>query len=87
MTTVKVHAEIGPDGKLRLEVPVGLPAGNAEVLVVVPPEATNGKPLHSARVECSRSGLFGSDAGKNLDVDAALKEMNEAWKAKLSAPS
>jgi len=38
MTTVKVHAEIDLDGKLRLEVPVGLPAGNAEVLVVVQPE-------------------------------------------------
>lgn len=84
MTTVRIHAEIDADGKLRLEVPLGLPAGNAEVLVVVQPEATNGKPAHSARAQSSRSGLFGGDAGKELDVDAALKEMNEAWKSKLS---
>ena len=39
MTTVKVNAEIGGDGKLRLEVPLGLPAGKAEVVLVVQPDA------------------------------------------------
>jgi hypothetical protein len=87
MTTVRIHAEIDADGKLRLDVPVGLPPGNAEVLVVVQPEVANGNGVHSGRTGSSRSGLFGGSTEKNLDVDAALKEMNEAWKAKLSDPS
>ena len=87
MTTVRIHAEIDPDGKLRLEVPVGLPAGNAVVLIVVQPEAINGHGTHSAQVGSARSGLFGGNGGNNLDVDAALSEMNEAWKSKLSDPS
>ena len=86
MTTVKVHAEIGPDGKLRLEIPIGLPAGHAEVLVVVQPEGNNGHKQVSS-VGSARSGLFASKTGQNLDVDAALKEMNDAWRLKFTDPS
>jgi hypothetical protein len=81
MTTVKVRGEINPDGKLRLEVPVDLPAGNAEVLVVIQPEVTNGHQKPSEQKMSARSGLFASDAGRSLGVDAALDEMNNAWKS------
>lgn len=83
MTTVKVHAEIDRDGKLSLELPVGLAPGWAEVLVVIQPEGGNGHgDASTARV--ARSGLFTGKSAQSLDVDAALKEMNEAWKSKLS---
>ena len=38
MKTLTLHSEIGTDGIMRLEVPVGLPAGRAEVVLVVHPE-------------------------------------------------
>jgi len=37
MKTIKIQAEIAPDGKLLLELPTGLPPGPAEVVVVVHP--------------------------------------------------
>jgi hypothetical protein len=35
MTSIHVQGVVGEDGKLRLEVPCGLPPGPAEVVVVV----------------------------------------------------
>ena len=87
MTTMKVHAEIDRDGKLRLEVPSGLPAGKAEVLIVVQPEASNGHAKPSGLAGSARSGLFTDNVGQSLDIDAALSDMNEAWKSKLVAIS
>jgi hypothetical protein len=85
MTTMTVRGDIDADGTLRLAVPMGLPAGPAEVVLVVQPVAATEaasdppRPLGSAR-----SGLFTrtpeSDA---LDIDAVRKEINDAWKAKL----
>lgn len=83
MTTVKVNAQIGTDGSLRLDVPVGLPPGEAEVLVVVQPRAAN-IGAAAAGAPRARSGLFLGRTGHAIDVDAALKEMNEAWRSKLS---
>jgi len=87
MTAFKIHAEIDQDGKLRLEVPSGLPAGHAEVLIVVQPEGINGLSKTTEGTGLARSGLFAAQADQNLDVDAALNEMNEAWKSKLADPS
>jgi hypothetical protein len=84
MTTVSIHARIDPDGKLRLEVPVGLPAGNAEVLVIVQPEQTPARAQASGATGLARSGLFTGTPAGELDVDAALNEMNDAWKSKLA---
>ena len=92
MTTVRVRGDIDADGTLRLAVPVGLPAGPAEVVVVVqpepaaaadltadPPADTAGRPLGSAR-----SGLFlNNPAFQAIDIDAVRKEINEAWQSKL----
>jgi hypothetical protein len=82
MTSVKVHAEIDADGNLRLDVPVGLPAGKAEVVVVVQPEG-NGEVNAASAVGIARSGLFTAQPAPDLDVDAAVNEMNQEWKSKL----
>lgn len=82
MTTVTVNAEIDGDGKLHLEVPVGLPAGKAEVVVVVQPEGANGR--HERKNAKARSGIFFGKSSALTDIDAALGEMNGAWKTKLS---
>jgi hypothetical protein len=83
MTAMKVSAEIGEDGTLRLEVTTGLPAGKAEVFVVVQPEA-NGRTVAAATQDHAvRSGLFVGKSVSTLNVDAALDEMNQAWRSKL----
>jgi hypothetical protein len=81
MTALKVDAEIGRDGKLRLDVPTGLPAGRVEVLVIVQAEA-NGE--RAPEMHPVRSGLFVGKPVPTFDVDLALHEMNQAWKSKLS---
>ena len=35
MQVVKTKGEVGPDGRLRLDVPVELPAGTVELVLVV----------------------------------------------------
>jgi hypothetical protein len=44
MQTVTVEAEVDADGVLRLTVPVGLPAGKVEVVLVIQPCAEGKKP-------------------------------------------
>ena len=83
MTTVTVNAEIDGDGNLRLEVPLGLPAGKAEVVLVVQPQGANGR-NETTQSRPARSGLFAGKSGKTADIDAALDEMNKVWKSKLS---
>ena len=87
MTTVTVRGDIEADGTLRLAVPVGLPAGPAQVVVVVQPDphpvATTPdvppRPSGSAR-----SGLFTrTPESEALDVDAVRREINQAWQSKL----
>ena len=89
MTTVKVRGDIDADGTLRLAVPVGLPAGPAEVLVVVQPDAGvkagTIEPERAPPLRSARSGLFiGDPIILSADVDAILREMNDASEAKLS---
>lgn len=84
MTTMKVSAEIAEDGTLRLEVPTGLPAGRAEVLVVVQPEPHGKSGSAPANGRAVRSGLFAGKSVSAIDVDATLDEMNQVWRSKLS---
>lgn len=84
MTTVKLNAEIASDGSLRLDVPVGLPPGKAEVVLVVQSHAADDGATSAVGTRRARSGLFLGRAGDAIDVDATLKEMNEAWRSKLS---
>jgi hypothetical protein len=84
MVAFKIQAEIGPDGKLQVEVPGGLPAGKAEVLIVVQSEGMNGYIKTSIDNRGARSGLFAGKSTQSLDADAALNEMNNAWQSKFA---
>ncbi len=42
METLRVKTVIGPDGKIRIEVPSSLPPGPAEVVVVIAPSSEAG---------------------------------------------
>jgi hypothetical protein len=41
METINMHTVIGPDGKVRIEVPCHLPPGPAEVVVVIGPAVSS----------------------------------------------
>jgi hypothetical protein len=79
MKTLSLHAEVGADGKLRLEVPCGLPPGPVEVVVIVQPipPPTGGGPHDT--LEGTWSGLVPAD----FDVEAALKEIRREWEKEL----
>jgi hypothetical protein len=78
MKTTTVYTTIDETGTLRLEVPMELPPGPAEVVVVVRPQAQE-----SPGPTRARSGVFSSRSADALDTDAAIEEMNLAWKSKL----
>ena len=78
MKTLTGQAEIGPDGKLRIEVPCDMPPGRAEAVIVVSEVAAPGNPPYDT-LEGALVGL----ASPDYDVDGALREMNDAWKSKL----
>jgi hypothetical protein len=71
MKTISAQAEISADGKLRLEVPCDLPAGLADVVVVVqpatPPPTTSGQ----------QKSLYGmwKDKLPDADVEAEIREL------------
>ena len=44
MQVVKTKGEVGSDGRLRLDVPVDLPAGTVELVVIVSSTPPNGSP-------------------------------------------
>jgi len=77
MKTLKLHSEIDDQGMLRLEVSTGLRAGPAEVTLHVQPEAG------TTVAGSARSGLFGSTSAEAVDPDAAIRELNTQWQAKL----
>jgi len=76
MKTLNFQAEIGTDGKLRVEVPVDFPPGLVDAVLVVQPVAAPAPPYDTLR------GIL---AGKVPDLDfdqiqAATREMDEEWK-------
>jgi hypothetical protein len=75
MQTLTTQAAISPDGVLHLHLPCGLPPGPVEVVVVVQPVSALSEPL-------PQDPLCGTWADKlpDIDVDEALREMNEQWK-------
>lgn len=83
MTTVKIQGDIDSKGILRVEAPVGLPPGRAEVVVVVQSdngEVRSGAPLP---LRTARSGLFDATS-REIDIEAALTDMNDGWKSEFS---
>lgn len=93
MTTMTVRSHVGPDGALRLEVPIGLPPGPVEVVVVVQPaspsevETTQDRTAtgNEHRPHRARSGMFLNRGLSGINVDATTREMEAAWKAKITS--
>jgi hypothetical protein len=76
-----MNTEITSDGSLHLHVPTGLPPGPAEIVVVIQPAASR-RHMVSDPPYPSDEGVW---VGKmpDIDVDAALEEMNAAWPTRL----
>jgi hypothetical protein len=70
MKTMTVQTEITADGKLRIELPVDLPPGAAEVVIVVQP-TTPVRPATGA----SLSGLFAREENPDDDVLAFIRQL------------
>ena len=81
METIQFESEVGPDGKLRLEMDLRLPPGRVEGVVVVhqsPPPCT--PPFDTL------AGLFAGELSPDADIDSDLKEMREQWRKSLELP-
>lgn len=61
MKTLEFHSEVGSDGKIRIELPVGLPPGPVDAVLVV--ESSRQKPTPPY------DNLGGSLAGVLPDID------------------
>ncbi len=70
MITMTVQTEITADGKLRLELPIDLPPGAADVVVVVQPTT----PVRAVS-GASLSGLFAREGGPDDDALAYIRQM------------
>jgi hypothetical protein len=78
MKTLSAQAEIGPDGKLRIEAVCDLPPGRAEAVVILSDVRPPASPPYDT-LEGALAGLASAD----FDVDKGLRDMNDAWKSKL----
>jgi hypothetical protein len=81
MQAMMMQADIGADGKLLLEVTCNLPPGPAEVVVVVQPKTSAGGPPYD-----TLAGFLKGQVPPDLDVEAALQEMNQEWEESLELP-
>ena len=81
MRTVAFQGQIDEDGKLRLELPVGLPPGSVEGVVVVHGVGGNGG--SSAPSHKSLAGILKGVLDPDLDVEAEIKEIRAGWKKRL----
>jgi hypothetical protein len=80
MKTLTTQTEIGPDGKLRIEIDAHLPPGPAEVVLHVQPKAAASGPPYDT-LAGAYAGLLPAD----IDIDADLAEMNREWLATLDS--
>ena len=69
MKTMTLQTEITADGKLRLEIPMDLPPGGADVVVVVQPKRE--RPAAGA----SLSGLFAVEGAPDDDALAYIRQL------------
>lgn len=76
MQTIQMQATVGPDGKLRLEVPCQLPPGPAEVVIIVQPR--NGQDAERKR---SWGEFCGIAKGLWQDEDAQdyVNRLRDEW--------
>ena len=77
MKTLEFHSEVGPDGKSRVEVPIDLPPGPVDGVLVVQPSQVKPQPPYDM-LEGAFAGLL-----PDIDIDPILDEMNNEWKKKL----
>ena len=70
MKTMTVQTEITADGKLRLELPIDLPPGAADVVVVVQPTT----PVRPA-TRASLSGMFAVEGAPDDDALAYIRQL------------
>jgi hypothetical protein len=82
METVTAQAEIGLDGKLRIEVSCDLPPGRTQAVVVLGDTPSGQQPPFD-----TLSGILDGIGDPNFDVDAALREMNAHWQRKAESES
>jgi hypothetical protein len=82
MKTLKAQAEIGPDGKLRIEVLCDLPPGRTQAVVVLGDTSSPQRPPFD-----TLSGILEGIGDPSFDVDAALREMNTHWQRKAASES
>ena len=75
MKTLIIEANVQDDGRLRLDVPVNLPPGKVEIVLVIQPIAAPGPPYPS--LEGRWRDLF----PPNFDLDKALQEIRHTWEA------
>jgi len=75
MKTLTAQAVIGPDGKLRIEVPCDLPPGRTQAVVILEETSPAQRPPFD-----TLSGILDGIADPDFDLDAALCEMNELWR-------
>jgi len=78
MKTLTAQAEIGPDGKLRIEVLCDLPPGRTQAVVVLGDTPSVQQPPFD-----TLSGILDGFADPNFDVDAALRDTTDSWQSRL----
>lgn len=73
METMRIRSKIGSDGHLKVDVPTTLPQGDVDVVVVLAPVPSNGKP---------KKYDFSDLAGKlkwNGDAVALQRKLRDEW--------
>ena len=78
MQTLSFQAEVGPDRKLRVELPIDVPPGPVEGVVVV-----QGVTRHNTPPYKSLAGILKGVLPADVDIDADLKEIRSAWTKRL----
>jgi len=77
MKTLEFQGEIGMDGKLRVDVPIDLPPGPVDAVLVVQTARAKSAPPYDT--------LGGAFTGllPDIEIDPILDEMNQQWRKKL----
>jgi hypothetical protein len=81
MKTLEFQSEVGADGHLRVEISANMPPGRVEGVVVLQSIGTASKPPYYLM-----DNAFAGQLSADLDIDAALDEMNRQWKDTLELP-
>jgi hypothetical protein len=78
MRTVAFNGRVDSDGRLRFDLPVDLPPGPLEGVVVIQNAPRNGGAPHKPL-----AGILQGVVNPDVDIEADLKEIKTAWKKRL----